>query len=166
MASEKNAVASYLEEKLAVRFGAGLTAGLHRPLQPGRLGNTIGKGVAGAGIAAAGAAAAALASMGASKLYDAATKTRDFNSMIQYDPELAALHQENPHRVNQMFSTLRMFNPDFTRDPVVASQYVKSMAEDPAHAGETAVRTLENVGKVRPMIGANVFQGGGSKKKK
>ncbi len=185
MVSEKNAAVSYLEEKRAGEFGSlmrgighgarkamketiGLQGpqGLAKTYRVGRgIGGTAGEVLIGSGLVAAGTGAAELAAMSASKLYDAATKARDFNSMLEYDPELGVLHQENPSRVNQMFSTLRMFNPDFTRDPVVSSQYVKRMVEDPAHAGETAVGTLEHVGKVRPMIGSHVF-GGKNKKKK
>jgi hypothetical protein len=176
MASEKNAAELYLEEKNA-HFGAGFREALGMGEKftngPGMFDaatTLAGKGITGAAIGAAGGAAVSLTTLGIQKLYDAATKTRDFNSMLEYDPEIAAMHQENPRRVNQMFSTLRMFNPDFTKDPVVAGHYVKTMAGDPSHAGETAVSALDYASKIRHPLSENVFRaaagGGGGKKNK
>lgn len=105
-------------------------------------GERLGRGVVGTGTAVASAGALALGVHGANKLYDVATKARDFRQMLNADPELAQLHAEHPQRVNQMFSTLRTFNPQFTRDPIVASHYVKQMASDPMHAGSMATEAL------------------------
>jgi hypothetical protein len=133
------------------------------------LGQIAGKGVAGAGMATAGTAAVSLAAMGVHKLYDAATKTRDFNSMLQYAPDLAEAHAQNPQHVNQMFSTLRMFNPDFTRDPVVASGYVRQMVDNPGGAGGIATEALQHRDKIRHPYSDQLLRsamGGGGKRSK
>lgn len=139
MTVSKNPVEEYFQEKTAVSFGAGLQAGLRgNHVSAGQLGQRMGQGLVNTGIGAVGAGAVAGAAFGAQKIYDAATKARDFRSMLEADPRLAQLHQEDPRRVNQMFSTLRTFNPSFTRDPIVASHYVLQMASDPVHAGSIA----------------------------
>ncbi len=148
----KNPVEEYFEEKTA-GFGRSFMNEVGNAVRPGNLGAAAGRGVVNAGFAAAGAGAVAGAAVGAQKLYDAATKARDFRAMLEADPRLAQMHQEDPRRVNQMFSTLRTFNPGFTRDPIVASHYVLQMAESPGIAGSVAVGTLDYRDKAKnPLV--------------
>lgn len=137
----KNPVEEYFSEKTA-GFARNFSSEVGNALRPGNLGTAAGRGVVNAGFAAAGAGAVAAGALGAQKLYDAATKARDFRAMLEADPRLAQMHAEDPRRVNQMFSTLRTFNPSFTRDPIVASHYVHQMTEDPVHAGAMATEAL------------------------
>jgi hypothetical protein len=98
-----------------------------------------------AGHTALAVGSAAVAYGGAKLLqgaYDAATKSHDFKSMLDANPDLGEMHAENPKLFNQMFSTLRTFNPSFTRDPIVAGHYMRSMVGDPMHAGSMAVEAL------------------------
>jgi hypothetical protein len=192
MGTPENPVASYLTEKKAGAFGGairGMGAGIGDAFTGGarelgtpmsqafmtghRAGGAIGKGAIGTAGAAAGAAAVSLAALGVHKLYDAATKTRDFNSMLAYAPDLAEAHAANPQHVNQMFSTLRMFNPDFTRDPVVSSGYVRQMVDNPGGAGGIAVEALQSRDKIKHTLSDNVLRaavsggkGGGKGEKK
>lgn len=152
----KNPVDEYLSEKVAVSFGTGFSAGVQGALRPGQLGNRAAKGLVGVGGAAVGAGAVAGATYGAQKLYDAATKARDFRSMLETNPDLAQKHQEDPRIVNQMFSTLRTFNPAFTRDPVVSGSYIRKMVEDPMHAGGVATEALQFRDKTRNQLGEQV----------
>lgn len=187
MGSEKNPIEEYLEKK-ADWFGPamrGAASGAKRavtgrggadlpfsPFLAGRkAGNTLVGGALGAAGAIAGAGTLSLAALGVHKLYDAATKTRDFKSMLEYAPDVAEMHAENPQKVNQMFSTLRTFNPDFTRDPVVASSYVRRMVgeAESGGAGGIAVEALQSRDKMKHPYSDTVLRaalgGGGSKKK-
>lgn len=152
MASDKNPVTEYLEKKAGA--GAEFLSGARGAFKPSEMGSSIGHGA----LAAGGAAVAGLAAMGMHKLYDAATKTRDFKSMLQYAPDIAEMHAENPQHVGQMFSTLRMFNPDFTRDPVVSSSYVRRMMgeRESGGAGGIAVEALESRDKMKHQFSDNV----------
>lgn len=152
----KNPVDEYFETKEA-GFGRSFANEVGNALRPGNLGMAAGRGAVNAGFAAAGAGAVAGAAMGAQKLYDAATKARDFRAMLEADGRLAQLHQENPRLVNQMFSTLRSFNPSFTRDPIVASHYVFQMAETPTHAGSVAVSSLDYRDKAKNPLADKVI---------
>ena len=183
MASEKNPIGEYLKEKKAAGFlqglgeGAGdiLTGATHAAAQGGMhgFGQQLGKGLGGATLLAGGTAAIGALGAGASKLYDAVTKSRDFKSMLEYNPDLVEAHQRDPKMFNQMFSTLRTLNPQFSKDPLVAGTYMREMSSDPMHAGGKAVEALQHSDKQRPTFGPSVtqaalkgFGGGGEKKKK
>lgn len=197
MASEKNAALSYLTEKKAgiwSGLGRGITEAIGKgggeaaqqafqfAKKPGMggLGEMMaahaGRGATNAIGAAAVTGGVALAALGVHKLYDAATKTRDFNSMLEYSPALADAHAKDPKKVNQMFSTLRMMNPDFTRDPVVSSNYVLRMVDNPEGAGGLATEALDRRDKMKHPYSTPVLQaafsgarggggGGGGEKK-
>lgn len=169
MGSEKNPVADYFEKKAS--FGSELMSGAREAFKPNEMGSGLAHGAIGVGATGA----AALGALAVHKLYDAATKTRDFKSMLEYAPDVAEMHAENPQHVNQMFSTLRMFNPDFTRDPVVASSYVRRMITEPMGAGGIATEALQSRDKMkhpysdavmRAAIGAGGAKRGGGDKKK
>lgn len=151
----KNPVEEYLSEKTA-GFGRNFANEVVNAVRPGNLGQLAGRGLVNAGAAAAGAGAVALGTHGAQVLYDAATKARDFRSMLEQNPDLAQKQQEEPKLVNQMFSTLRTFNPAFTRDPVVAGSYVRQMVENPMHAGGIAVEALQYRDKTKNQLGDQV----------
>lgn len=89
---------------------------------------------AGAGAAVAGAAIGGLG-VAVSKLYDAATKSRDFRQMLATNPDLTDMHESNPKQFNQMFTSLRAMNPEFSKDPLVAGEYMRRMSADPNRAG-------------------------------
>jgi hypothetical protein len=159
--SEKNPIEEYFEKKSS--FGADLLTGAKGAFSPQHLGGQL----AGGGLAVAGTGAAALGALAVHKIYDAATKTRDFKSMLEYAPDVAEMHAENPQQVNQMFSTLRTFNPDFTRDPVVASSYVRRMVQEPMGAGGIASEALQSRDKIKHPYSDAVTRaalGGGGKK--
>jgi hypothetical protein len=148
VASEKNPLAEYLTEKTAELPSPSFMQSFGRQLSGGNIGRAAGQAVTGAGLAGA----AGLAGLAAQKLVDAVTKAQDFKQMLAYDAELAQLHQEDPRLVNQMFSTLRTFNPSFTKDPVVASNYVRRMASDPSQASGMAEAALQSRDKARPSL--------------
>lgn len=108
-----------------------------------------------AGSAMLGAAGAAVAGVGvaAHKIYDAATKTRDFRRMLAFDQDLAQQAKENPKLVNQAFTTLRTFNKPFSSDPMVASSYVKTLITNPQGAASTVGAALSASGNLPNAIG-------------
>jgi hypothetical protein len=122
-----NPIEEFLQEKQA--FMMPPTA------QPGVSGAASDLGRMFLGGLGAGAATAAVAgaAIGAKHIYQAATKSRDFKQMLEFDPELKQMHRENPKYINAGFSTLRRLNPEFSSDPMVSSAFVKNVA-----MGETA----------------------------
>jgi hypothetical protein len=182
----ENTVAEYLKTKTAGVFG-GLREGavqalsgrtpdaqrLLRGVSPADamsaahgFGQQLGRGAAHGAMGAAGALAVGGGVAAAGAIYDAVTKAHDFRSVLEQNPDLAAKHQEDPRLVNRMFSTLRTFNPQFSKDPVVAGSYLRQMVEDPVHAGGKVVETLNFRDKMRPQLGDAVTRAalGGKKK--
>jgi hypothetical protein len=87
----------------------------------GRFGNAM------AGIGASVGAGIAYSLAG--DLYDAArrgiTKSRNYKNMMQDNPDLENLPAKN---VQQAFSALHRFNPEFASDPTVAGSFVRRQA--------------------------------------
>lgn len=172
MASEHNPVEEYLTEKSAAQVsmpwgGGSFIQNLRRGLTGGgaaSLGEDVGKGLRTGGLAMAGALGVAGAGLAIQKVYDAATKARDFRTMLENNPDLAEKHKESPRLFNQMFSTLRTFNPAFSRDPVVAGSYMRQMVDDPMHAGTAVVEALGHRDKMKNPFVDRVLRVGSSKK--
>lgn len=123
----------------------------------------IPKGI-GAGVAALGVGAATAA---VQKIHDALTKRRDFRSMLEHNPHLQEAQTQDPKRFNQLYSTLRTFNPEFSADPIVAGTYMDRMWQNPAGAGAIATEALQARDKiphpVQELFHAGVVKGLGSK---
>lgn len=159
-----NPLSKYLTEKNA-GIGSDLMSGAREAFNAREIGGGVGRGA----LAAGGALGVGLAGAGVQKLYDVATKARDFKSMLESNPDLKAKQEENPRQFNQMFSTLRTFNPGFSRDPIVAGTYMRQMTESPLSAGGIATQALDYRDKLRNPLVENVSRaalGGGSKNKK
>lgn len=75
-------------------------------------------------LTAGGALGAAALAGAAGKLYDAATKTRDFNRMLEANPHLQEHLQDDPAHFNRLYTSLRTLAPDFAREPMVAGSYM------------------------------------------
>jgi hypothetical protein len=89
----------------------------------------MGRGAAHVGGAVGTAALGGIALALAGDMYDAAkrglTKTRNYQNMLQANPDLKQLPAKN---VQNAFSVLHKFNPDFASDPTVAGAWVKRQA--------------------------------------
>lgn len=155
-----NPLEAYLKEKTAGGPGD-FMQGFGKKMNMRGAGGAVGGALMGAGAAGA----VGLAGVAAQKLYDAATKANDFRAMLAFDAELAATHQENPRMVNQMFSTLRTFNPSFTKDPAVASALVHQMVDSPQGVAGMMETVLPLRDKMRGQVGPAMMQGalGGAK---
>lgn len=144
-----NPVEEFLLEKTALDAAA--VKGM-----AGQAGATMGRALnspfaraAGAG-ALTGAGAAAFAGLvGASrKMYDASTKVRDFRRMLEANPDLVEHHEADPAGFNRLFTSLRTFAPDFTRDPLVAGAYMRRGMESlPEARGGVAVTAMNDMGR-------------------
>lgn len=147
----KNPVEDFLAEKRAFNFG-----GMARSAKPygKRVAEGMGMGVA-TGI---GAAAFAGATLAAHKLFQAATKTRDFNNMMDADPGLHELHQQDPAGFNRAFSALRTMAPEFMSEPTVAGAYMRKAFDSGEGAGPLAVQAAtersRSQGRPGPMAEA------------
>lgn len=132
-----NPAEQFLSEKRA--FGFGGMAQAAKPYAK-RVGEGVGMGIA----TGAGGAAFAGLTLAAGKLYQAATKTRDFNNMLDADPSLRELHQQDPVGFNRAFTSLRTMAPEFTAEPMVAGAYMRRALESTEGPGLTAVQAASD----------------------
>jgi hypothetical protein len=132
----KNPVEEFLTEKRA--FGAGLKSmGAKAAPVLGRMGEQAGT----AALAGVGAAGFAGLIGAAGKLYDAATKTRDFQNMLEANQDLHEHLHADPGGFNRMFTSLRKFSPEFTKDPMVAGSLMRQgMNSNPEDRGNLVLR--------------------------
>ncbi len=137
----KNPVEEFLTEKRAFglsSFGKALSA--IKP-QAQHLASQAGTAVA----VGAGSAAFAGLTLAAGKLYEAATKTRDYKRMLEANPDLEHYRTGEPENFNRMFSALRTMAPEFTKEPLVAGSYMrKAMEGYPEQRGSVAVQALND----------------------
>lgn len=115
--------------------------------------------MAGAGTAVAGAAVTALAPA-AANIFNAITKKRDFNQMMQ-SPFNTDLHEHlsaRPKEFNLAFSSLRSVTPEITRDPMIAGQYMRRvMQSTPDTAGGIVLEALQHKEKFGPGVVSEAF---------
>jgi hypothetical protein len=107
------------------------------------MGNVAGHAVATAGIVAGAGAA--------TKIYNAITKKRDFNNMMEANPDLEEFQLENPAQFNRHYNALRGMNPTFGSEPIVAGTYMRQMSMAPSTAGKVVVESLGGVPADRSM---------------
>lgn len=102
----------------------------------------------------AGAATAVIggAAVGAKHLFQAGTKAKSFRQMLSHNEDLAAHHEQDPRRFNQLYSSLHSMNPDFARDPIVAGTYMRRMVENPLTAGGVLAETVGHRAAFPSMI--------------
>lgn len=137
---------TYLEEKRAAFQGTlpgmGRTAGDMGRAAMHEFGSKLPGAAAGAASNAAVGIGLAAGGVAASKIYDAITKRRDFRAMMEANGDLDEEYRKDPKLFNQMFSTLRTFQPAFTKDPLVAGSYMRQMTGSPMTAGGVAIQAL------------------------
>jgi len=120
-----NPAEEFLTEKKA--FGLGALTGAAR--STGKAMSPAAKAFGSAAAVGAGAAAFAGLAGGASKLYAAATKTRDFRAMLDANPDLLQHQKADPAGFNRMYSSLRTLAPEFAAEPLVAGYYLRQGME-------------------------------------
>lgn len=111
----------------------------------GEMGGAAAKGLGHGAAMVGGAVAAGIAYALAGDMYDAAkrgiTKTRNYQAMISQNPDLKQMPAK---QVQQAFSVLHHFNPDFASDPTVAGAWVKRQAT----FGEDAFGNSQELGQL------------------
>jgi len=107
----------------------------------GKFTEGIGTGAALAG----GAALIGAATMGVTALHNAATKTRDFRSMMDTNPDLHQFHQQDPKMFNQMYTSLRRANQSYAADPIISGTYMRKMMDSPMSAGGFLTDAMNSV---------------------
>ena len=153
----KNPVEEFLLEKRAFGMNSLKSLGAKAGPALGRAGEQAGN----AALAGAGAAAFAGLAGAAGKMYDAATKTRDFNSMMEANPHLHQHLEQDPAGFNRMFTALRRFSPEFTKDPLVAGTLMsQGMESDPADRGNLVMRAQRERQHPKPSPAADAAVGG------
>ena len=127
-----NPVEEYLQEKQA-GFGSSMWQGIkdYAPQAAAVTATSVGTMAAGKAIL-----------RGMDNVMLAITKKRDFNAMMEHNPELREYQQEDPKRFNAQFSSLRNLNPTFSKDPIVAGTYMRHMSASPGMAGTAVVQSL------------------------
>lgn len=130
----------------------------------GQFGGEFGRALVG-GLGAAGAAAAiGGVSLAAGRIYDAATKARDFRAMLSHNEDVRQHHDASPRIVNQYYTTLRTMNPSFAKDPIVAGTYMRKMLDEPRHAGAIAAESVSTRDKFPNFLDRPTEEGMGTAK--
>lgn len=150
----KNPVEEFLLEKKALNLGAFAQ-------KAGPAARRMGEVAGNAALTGAGAAAFAGLTGAAGKLYLAATKTRDFHSMMEANPDLHELHQQDPAGFNRMYTSLRTFAPEFTQEPVVAGTLMRrAMVGTEEDRGDIAIKAMRERPANRPGPARDAAMGG------
>lgn len=71
--------------------------------------------------------------------YNRAMRGSRMKSMMKFDPGLEDIRQQDPERFSQYFNSLHSMSPAYAADPVVASTYMRQMANYPSGAGKVLV---------------------------
>lgn len=119
--------------------------------------NALPEQLAGSLAGAATLGTVGAAGIAAKHLWDAATKARDFRTMLMHNQDLA--EHSDPAMVNQAFTTLRRFNPEFSKDPMVSGSFVRRIVESPAGAGGIIQEALSSAGKMPSPFGDMASEG-------
>ena len=148
-----------VDEFLALKHGTPKTAGVNLGNFGGALRDSaatgLGVGLAGAGVAMVGVAA--------QKIWAAATKAHDFKQMMgsSFNADLHEHHAMKPKEFNEAYSSLRIFNPAFAKDPMVAGTYMRRMMTfKPEDAGGTLIEALQHRKNLPDSSVGEAFQHG------
>lgn len=109
---------------------------------------------------AAATGAVAMTGVAVSKLYDAATKSRDYRSMLAANPDLHDFARVNPNRASALFTSLRQINSEFSKDPFVAGEYMRRMAADPGREGGYLIQAAQERGRFGEPVLETYLKGG------
>lgn len=153
----KNPVEEFLTEKRAFGMNQLRSVGAKAGPALARAGEQAGN----AALAGAGAAAFAGLAGAAGKLYDAATKARDFSNMLEANPDLHEHLQQDPAGFNRLFTSMRKFSPDFTKDPLVAGTLMRQGMDTPLETrGNLVIRGIRDQPQHRQGPAAEAAMGG------
>lgn len=139
-----NPVEEFLLEKKALNMGSLRT--MAQNAKPGL--KRVGEAAATAALTGGAAAAFAGLAGAAGKAYLAATKTRDFNNMMEANPDLRMHHEQDPAGFNRLFTAMRTMAPEITREPLVAGTYMRRGIDTPGgYGGNVAMQARHDLGR-------------------
>ena len=113
------------------------------------VGRNVAEGAAqgGAQLLMGGAAVGLMGAAGAT--YRAITKKRDFQGMLQANPDLQPHHESDPVQFNRAYDSLRRMAPQFSSDPLVAGHYMRMAtgggSGDYTNAGGVMVNAAKDI---------------------
>lgn len=139
-----NPVDEYLSEKALTKQALGGFGG------PG-FGKTVLTGMREGAAQAIGQGAVGLAATGISvaamKTYRALRKRRDFREMLAVNPDLVEFQEQDPMKFNAHYNSLRVMNPGYAEDPIIAGSLMRSMSSAPHVAGSMLTQSMESAAK-------------------
>lgn len=123
----------------------------------GRFGDAL---LLGAAAATVGAVVTGAGGM-ATALHTAATKTRDFKGMMDLNPDLHKFHAQDPKMFNQMYTSLRRANKQYSADPLIAGSYMRQMLDSPTHAGGLLENAIGRAPSTQGQFARDIARMGG-----
>lgn len=98
----------------------------------------------GAGMAqAAGGLAVMGMATAAQKAMQSIRKKRQFEDMMQVNPDLAEQQAEDPMKFNAHYNSFRRLNPEFAADPILAGTILRKMNANPETAGSVLAESFK-----------------------
>jgi hypothetical protein len=142
-------MANPVDEYLGMKNGMSKTAA-----QP-PIGEMLGRSaVSGAAMAAGFGLVSA-----AAKAYTAMTKKRDYERMMEANPDLETARRSDIKTFIRHYNALRTMNPQFAAEPVVAGSYMRQMSAYPESAGKVVVEALQARRGIAPQLQVGVQRG-------
>jgi len=138
-----------VEEYFELRKEAGFLSGLWKGVSGGAGATAVERGAQLGGDLRQGAmqtamtVGAALAIPAAQKVVGALRKRHDYNKMMDHDPSLHDLKEQDPKFFNQSFTSLRRANPSFGSDPMISSSYMHKMVGNREGAGLAVAEAMQ-----------------------
>jgi hypothetical protein len=129
------------------RVAQGVGKGLGGAMDP----RTLSGQVAATGLTIAGSAALMAMVPAAQKIHTAVTKNRDFKQMMEVNPHLEEVREQNPEMFGHAYDSLRSLNPTFGKDPLVAGAYMNKMMMNPEQAGITLSQSVKQPAAPQPF---------------
>ncbi len=115
------------------------------------IGNALNSPLGATALTVAGSAALLAMVPAAQKIHTAVTKKRDFKQMMEVNPHLEEVREQDPKMFGHAYNSLRNINPTFGKDPLVAGAYMNKMMMNPEQAGITLAQS------VKPPTGPQQF---------
>ena len=132
-----NPIDDYLSTKTA-DFKQGILPGLSKFVRNPTMENL------GAGAAqAVGGLAVMTAASAAQKALQSIRKKRQFEEMMEVNPDLHAQQAEDPMKFNAHYNSFRRLNPEFASDPVLAGTILRKMNAYPETAGSVLIESFK-----------------------
>ena len=105
-----------------------------------RFGRVAGDAAIHFGVAAAMMAAPAAVS----KIMHAVNKRRNYSEMLEQNPGLGELREQDTQTFNNFYNSFHRLNPEFATNPTVSGAYMSKMMSSPEAAGQILVESLKS----------------------